>query len=100
MPERNRHTTSAAWRLVVETWLRRQGWISVKEKQQTNVSTDSKPSFSQLCPTNKDINNEGTATINTTASTMTGNEPYHSNSYSPGGLGSAKPHVLWDRAAR
>lgn len=47
MPERNRHTTNAAWRLVVETWLRRQGWISVKEKNQTNVSTDSNPFFSQ-----------------------------------------------------
>jgi hypothetical protein len=26
----------------VETWLRRQGWISVMAKFQTNVSTDSK----------------------------------------------------------
>jgi hypothetical protein len=34
-------------RLQGETWLRRQGWIAVKEKQQTNVSTDSKPFFSQ-----------------------------------------------------
>lgn len=47
MPVRNRHTTRAAWRLVVETWLRRQGWISVMEKNQTNVSTDSKTFFSQ-----------------------------------------------------
>ena len=47
MPVRNRHTTNAAWRLVVETWLRRQGWISVTEKNQTHVSTDSKPFFSQ-----------------------------------------------------
>ena len=47
MPERNRHTTNAAWRLVVETWLRRQGWISVTEKPQPNVSTNSKPFFSQ-----------------------------------------------------
>lgn len=47
MPERNRHTTNAAWRLVVETWLRRQGWISVTEKTQPNVSTNSKPFFSQ-----------------------------------------------------
>jgi len=47
MPDRNRHTTNAAWRLVVETWLRRQGWISVKEKPQTEVSTNSKPFFSQ-----------------------------------------------------
>jgi hypothetical protein len=47
MPERNRHAINAAWRLVVETWLRRQGWITVTEKSQTNVSTDSKPFFSQ-----------------------------------------------------
>jgi hypothetical protein len=47
MPVRNRHTINAAWRLVVETWLRRQGWISVTEKTQTNVSTDSNPFFSQ-----------------------------------------------------
>jgi hypothetical protein len=47
MPVRNRHTTNAAWRLVVETWLRRQGWITVTEKTQPNVSTDSKPFFSQ-----------------------------------------------------
>ncbi len=47
MPERNPHTTHAAWRLVVETWLRRQGWISVTAKTKTNVSTDSEPFFSQ-----------------------------------------------------
>lgn len=47
MPERNRHNTRAAWRLVVETWLRRQGWITVTDKPKTNVSTDSKPFFSQ-----------------------------------------------------
>ena len=47
MPARNRHTTNAAWRLVVETWLRRQGWISVTEKPKTNVSTNSKAFFSQ-----------------------------------------------------
>ena len=47
MPVRNRHTFDAAWRLVVETWLRRQGWITVKENQNTNVSTNSKPFFSQ-----------------------------------------------------
>jgi hypothetical protein len=47
MPVRNVHTTRAAWRLIVETWLRRQGWISVTAKTQTNVSTDSKPFFSQ-----------------------------------------------------
>jgi hypothetical protein len=49
IPDRNRHTTAAAWRLVVETWLRRQAWISVKEKPQThkNVSTISNPFYSQ-----------------------------------------------------
>jgi hypothetical protein len=47
MPDRNRHTTAAAWRLVVEAWLRRQGWISVKQNQKPNVSTNSKPFFSQ-----------------------------------------------------
>lgn len=47
MPERNRHTINAAWRLVVESWLRRQGWISVTEKHKTHVSTDSEPFFSQ-----------------------------------------------------
>ena len=47
MPQRNRQTTNAAWRLVVETWLRRQGWITVTEKPQPNVSTNSKPFFSQ-----------------------------------------------------
>lgn len=47
MPERNRHTFNAAWRLVVETWLRRQGWISVTQNSQTHVSTDSEPFCSQ-----------------------------------------------------
>jgi hypothetical protein len=47
MPQRNRHTVNAAWRLVVETWLRRQGWISVTEKPTTNVSTNFEPVFSQ-----------------------------------------------------
>ena len=47
MPERNRHTVNAAWRLVVETWLRRQGWISVTEKPTTHVSTNSERFFSQ-----------------------------------------------------
>lgn len=47
MPDRDRHSTNAAWRLVVETWLRRQGWIAVREKNQTKVSTDSKPFYSQ-----------------------------------------------------
>lgn len=47
MPNRNRHTINAAWRLVVETWLRRQGWISVTAKPKNNVSTDSKHFYSQ-----------------------------------------------------
>jgi hypothetical protein len=47
MPDRDRHSTNAAWRLVVETWLRRQEWISVTEKNQTKVSTDSERFFSQ-----------------------------------------------------
>jgi hypothetical protein len=47
MPDRNRHTVNAAWRLVVETWLRRQGWISVTENSTTHVSTNSEPFFSQ-----------------------------------------------------
>jgi len=47
MPVRNHHTHNAAWRLVVETWLRRQGWISVTAKSKTNVSTDSDAFCSQ-----------------------------------------------------
>jgi hypothetical protein len=47
MPDRSRHHLNAAWRLVVESWLRRQGWISVKEKTTTNVSTISNGFFSQ-----------------------------------------------------
>jgi hypothetical protein len=47
MPERNRHTLSAAWRLLVEDWLRRQQWISVRLNHQPNVSTNSNPFFSQ-----------------------------------------------------
>jgi hypothetical protein len=43
MPDRNRHTIPAAWRLVVETWLRRRGWISIRHNQKQNVSTDSQP---------------------------------------------------------
>jgi transposase InsO family protein len=46
MPGRNRHLLNAAWRLVVESWLRRQGWISVRDNRQPNVSTNSKPFFS------------------------------------------------------
>lgn len=47
MPERNRHTLSAAWRLLVEDWLRRQQWISVRLNQQPNVLTNSSSFFSQ-----------------------------------------------------
>ena len=47
MPARNPHTYNAAWRLVVETWLRRQGWISVTANSKTNVSTDSQEFCSQ-----------------------------------------------------
>jgi hypothetical protein len=47
MPDRNPHTTRAAWRLVVENWLRHQGWITVKEKPQPNVSTNSNLFYSQ-----------------------------------------------------
>lgn len=48
MPERmTRHTLNAAWRLVVESWLRSQGWITIWQNQQTNVSTNSNPFFSQ-----------------------------------------------------
>lgn len=47
MPERNHHSTNAAWRLIVEAWLRRQEWITVREKPQPNVSTNSNPFFSQ-----------------------------------------------------
>lgn len=47
MPERTRHNLNAAWRLVVETWLRRQGWITVRDNAQTNVSTNSNPFLSQ-----------------------------------------------------
>ena len=47
MPERNRHTLNAAWRLLVEDWLRRHQWISVRANRQTNVSTNSNEFFSQ-----------------------------------------------------
>jgi hypothetical protein len=39
MPGRNPHHWNAAWRLVVESWLRRQGWIAIRQNNQTNVST-------------------------------------------------------------
>lgn len=47
MPVRNQHTIRALWRLVVESWLRRQGWIFVTAKTKTNVSTISNPFYSQ-----------------------------------------------------
>jgi hypothetical protein len=47
MPNRNHHAINAAWRLIVETWLRRQGWISVTANSKTNVSTDSHDFCSQ-----------------------------------------------------
>jgi transposase InsO family protein len=47
MPERNRHTLNAAWRLLVEDWLRRHQWISVRVNRQPNVSTHSNHFFSQ-----------------------------------------------------
>jgi hypothetical protein len=47
MPERNRHTLNAAWRLLVEDWLRRQQWISIRVNRQPNVSTNSSDFFSQ-----------------------------------------------------
>jgi hypothetical protein len=49
MTETNPHTIKALWRAVVESWLRRQGWISVSVSTQskTNVSTNSGPFFSQ-----------------------------------------------------
>ena len=30
MPERNHRTVNTVWHLVVESWLRRQGWISIR----------------------------------------------------------------------
>ncbi len=47
MPERDRHSLNAAWRLIVQDWLRRQQWITVRENNQHKVSTNSKGFFSQ-----------------------------------------------------
>lgn len=47
MPEHNPHRLNAAWRWLVEDWLRRQHWITVRNNQQQNVSTHSKGFFSQ-----------------------------------------------------
>ena len=41
----DRHHLNAAWRLIVEFWLRRQGRISVRESNQAKVTTDSKDIF-------------------------------------------------------
>ena len=46
MAERTRHHLNAAWRRVVESWLRRQGWIAVRQNQQTKVSTNSNDFYS------------------------------------------------------
>jgi hypothetical protein len=46
LPHHNPHTIRATWRYVVESWLRRQAWISVSSKPKTNVSTDSDPFYS------------------------------------------------------
>ena len=46
-PERDRHSLNAGWRLIVEDWLRRQQWITVRENNQQNVSTNSNGFFSQ-----------------------------------------------------
>ena len=46
MAERTRHSLNAAWRLIVESWLRRQGWISVQSNHNPDVSTTSKHFFS------------------------------------------------------
>ena len=47
MPERNRHSLNAGWRLIVEDLLRRQRWITVRENQQPKVSTHSEGFYSQ-----------------------------------------------------
>lgn len=47
MPERNRHNLRAAWRWIVEDWLRRQNWIAVRDNRQPNVSTNSDNVLSQ-----------------------------------------------------
>ena len=47
MPEPNPHTLSAAWRWIVEDWLRCQNWIAVRANNQKNVSTNSNSFLSQ-----------------------------------------------------
>jgi hypothetical protein len=39
LPDQDRPTRTATWRLVVEDWLRCQGWITVRRNQQKPVST-------------------------------------------------------------
>ncbi len=46
MPERNPHTLAAAWRWVVQDWLRCQGWIEIRTNNQKPVSTNSNGFFS------------------------------------------------------
>lgn len=41
MPERNPHNLNAAWRWVVEDWLRCQNWIAVRSNKPKPVSTNS-----------------------------------------------------------
>lgn len=43
LPHPNPHLVRATWRSVVESWLRRQGWITVSTKTRNAVSTDSGP---------------------------------------------------------
>ena len=47
LPERNHHALDATWRQVVEDWLRCQGWITVRDDRQPNVSTHSNGFCSQ-----------------------------------------------------
>lgn len=47
LPERNHHALNATWRQVVEDWLRCQGWITVRDNRQPNVSTHSNGFSSQ-----------------------------------------------------
>jgi hypothetical protein len=57
MPERNQHTLRAAWRLLVEDWLRRQQWITIRDNQQQKVSTNWNSFFSQnvFCTTEAQV---------------------------------------------
>ena len=55
MAERTRHHLNAAWRRVVESWLRREGWIAVRQNQQTKVSTNSNDFYSHINRSIKDF---------------------------------------------